>query len=221
MRPPGLRELRDEGGVVGAHVEELGPGALLRLSHRHRLTGDHLGDLARRVVEVAGQDRALGTDDHAGRLQTLLHAVRTEVALGRGVGVGIDVEGVVGASLQAGLAPDAPTAVEIDDAVGTTVEGDGRTDRHARRVVTVVAPEDGEVPPGVRVLPLLDVLHPRPEGAEGHAVLFLAGDGARVTADAARLVDDEAVAHAARRLSRAGGTPRALHGSPGRRATRA
>ena len=72
--------------------------------------------------------------------------MRAVVALRRGVGVRVDVERVVRAALHARLAADAAVAVEIDDAVVARVERPRRADRHARRVLAVVAPQHREVP---------------------------------------------------------------------------
>ena len=67
---------------------------------------------------------------------------------------------------------------------------------HARRVVAVVAAQHREVPPHRGERALLDVLHPRPEVPDRHLVLGLARDRAGVAADAAVVVDQEAVLHA-------------------------
>src|SRR5204863_138163 len=111
---------------------------------------------------------------------------------------GVDVECVVGTALHAGLAADAAVAVEVHDPVRTPVEGDGRADGHAGRVVAVVTAEDREVPARVGIVAALDVLHPRAEGAERHPVLFLARHRARVAADALSLIDHEPVAQRSR-----------------------
>src|SRR5205085_4822109 len=135
-------------------------------------------------VEVTGDDRALRTHDHAGRLEPDLHAVGAVVALRGGVRVRVDVERVVRTALHARLAADAPRAVEVDDAVGTPIERHRRADGDARRVVAVIAAQHGEVAARVGPGALLDVLHPRAKGSEGNLVLFLARHRARMTADA-------------------------------------
>ena len=84
------------------------------------------------VVEVAHPDRLGGADHDAGRLEPLVDAVGAEVALGRGVGVLVDVERVVRAGLHAALAADAAVAVEVDDAVLALEQRLRRADRHAR-----------------------------------------------------------------------------------------
>src|SRR5439155_15581366 len=169
--------------------------ALLRLAHLHLLAPDEPRDLGARIVEIAGDDGARGAHDHARGFEPDLQPVRAVVALGRGVRVRVDVERVVGAALHAGLAADAARAVEVHDAVGAAVEGDGRTDRHAGRVVAVIAAQHGEVAARVRPRPLLDVLDPGAKGSERHLVFFLARHRARMAADALAVVDHETVSH--------------------------
>jgi hypothetical protein len=59
----------------------------------------------------------------------------------------------------------------------------------------MIATQYGEMTPGVRVVSLLDILDPSAIHAKRNVVLLLAGDRAGVTADAAVLIDHEAVAH--------------------------
>ena len=68
-----------------------------------------------------------------------------EIALGRGVVVGIDVESIVGTSLHASLAADAAAVIEVNDAVGAVVQSAGGTNFCARRVVAVVAAHHSKV----------------------------------------------------------------------------
>ena len=187
-------ELGREGRGVGAEVEDLGPRALVGLAHLHGGARDEPGDPRLGIVEVAGDDRLFGVDDHARGFELHLDAMGAVVALRGGPRVRIDVERVVGIRLHARLAADAAIAVQVDDAVGSAIERDRRADRHARCRVAVVAAEHREVAPRVREGPPLDVLDPGAERAERHLVLLFARDGARVTADAAALVDHEAVA---------------------------
>src|SRR5690606_35807148 len=102
------------------------------------------GDLRGGVVEVARHDRVGGAHHRAGGLEAHLHPMRAVVALGRGAGLGIDVDRVVGARLHAGLAADAHVLVELHDAVGALVHRGHGADPHAGRVVTVVAARDLE-----------------------------------------------------------------------------
>jgi len=118
-----------------------------------------------------------------------------EVALGRGVVVGIDVESIVGTSLHASLATDAAPVVEINDSIRTPVERAGGTDFRARRVITVVAPHHPEVAGGVGELALFDMLYPGAKDTNRHLVFLFARDRAGVTPDTPVLVDDKSVSH--------------------------
>src|SRR5262249_32278670 len=154
----------------------------------------HLGreepaQLAVRIVEVAADDRVLGADDLACRLETHLGAVRAVVALLRRAGRLVDVERIVGAGLRARLAADARRAVEVDDAVGAALERADRADRDAWRALALVAAQHRERAAHVRMRAVLEVLDPGTERPERDLVLGLARDGARVAADAAAVVD--------------------------------
>jgi hypothetical protein len=92
--------------------------------------------------------------------------VRAVIALLSRVGVRVDVERVIRARLHAGFAADAAVTVEINYPIIAFVQGRDRTDRYARRVFTVIAPEDGKESPRVRVFALLYVLHPCAERAK-------------------------------------------------------
>src|SRR5207249_10941417 len=151
---------------------------LLGLAHLHLLGGHELGNPAARIVEIAGDDRALGADDHARGLEADLETVSAVVALGGGLGGGIDVERVVGAGLHARLAADTALAVEVHDAIRPPVERDGRTDRHARRAVALITPEERVVPSRARTRPPPHLPHPRPDRPPLYLVPFLARDRA-------------------------------------------
>ena len=176
-----------EGRRVALDVEDLGPRPLLGLAHLHGDAAHQVDDRRGGVVEVAGHDRLRRADGDARRLEPHLDLVRAEVALGRGLRAGVDVERVVGAALHAGLAADAAAAVEVHDPVLPPEERGGGADLDAGRVVAVVAAGDREGPPRLGELALLDVLDPGAGDPEGHLVLDLARHGARVAADALRL----------------------------------
>jgi hypothetical protein len=65
--------------------------------------------------------------------------MRAEVALGRCVAVGIDVQRVIGTGLRTGFASNAAAVVEIDDAVIAAEERACRADFDTRRGVAVIA----------------------------------------------------------------------------------
>ena len=178
--------------LVGASVVHLRVRALLGRPDRDVVTGDDLRGRVERIVEIGHLDRVGRAHDDARRLEVLLDAVIAEVALVGRVGLGVDVDRVVGTCVHAALAADAVVVVEVDHAVGRAVEGVGRADRHARGVVAVIAPHHGEVPAHVRERAGLDVLDPRAVDSERDVVLALAGDGAGVAADAGIAVEQEA-----------------------------
>ena len=184
--------------VVAVDVEQLGRRALLRLAHRHILGRQQPADLAGWVVHVAGDDGVFRANHHAGRLKPDLGAVRAVVALGGRARVGVDVDRVVGAGLQARLAADAERRIEFDDAVGPLVHRRHRADAHAGRVGAVVAARHLEMAADVGIDAGLHVLDPGAVDAQRHLVLRLARGRAGMAADAFAVVDDEAVVHGGR-----------------------
>src|SRR5262249_47248153 len=108
----------------------------------------------------------------------------------------VQIDRVVRARLHARAAADARISIDIHDPVRSLLEGVDRADLHARRVVAVVAAQNREVTTDLGIRPVLDVLHPRAEVPDRDIVLRLAGDRAGVAADAAVVVDEEAVLHA-------------------------
>jgi hypothetical protein len=121
--------------------------------------------------------------------------VRTEITFRRSLGVGVDIESIVRASLHAGLAADASFAVEIDDAIIPPIKRDRRADVNTRSIVAVIASQYGKMTFCVGKLTFFDVFDPRPINSNRDIMLFLAGYCTGMTADAAILVDDKAVAH--------------------------
>jgi hypothetical protein len=121
--------------------------------------------------------------------------MRTEVALGRGVVVGIDIECIVGAGLHAAFATDTAAIVEIYDSIRTAEERVGGTNLDAGSVVAVVTSHHAEVAPGLGELAGLHVFDPGSEDSDGDLVFLLARHCAGVAADASILVNNEPVAH--------------------------
>src|SRR5262249_9515877 len=121
--------------------------------------------------------------------------MRAEIALGRRVAAGIDVQRVVRASLHTALAANTALMVEVDDSVGAPVEGFGRTDGNAGGRIAVVTSHHAEMAAGVGGLAFLYVLHPGAKHAQRNLVLFLACHGAGMTANTSVLIDYKAVAH--------------------------
>jgi hypothetical protein len=59
----------------------------------------------------------------------------------------------------------------------------------------MIAAQHRKVASGIGITALFNVFNPCAIHADGDIMLFLAGDGAGMTADAAVLVDEESVAH--------------------------
>jgi hypothetical protein len=118
-----------------------------------------------------------------------------EIALGRGIVVGIDVKSIVRTGLHASLATDAAPVVEIDDTVCPSIKRAGGTDFRTRRVIAVVASHHPEVARSVGELALFNMLYPGPKHANRHLVFLFARDGAGVTANTSVLIDHKSVSH--------------------------
>src|SRR5262249_39163688 len=145
---------------------------------------------------ITDQNRLGGTHDHTGRLQPDIDAVRAEVTfLGRVI-LRINKDRIVRTSRHAGFATDADRFIEIDGAVRPFEHGRGGTGSHAWRVRGLVAAGDLVGAPHLRKNADIDVFHVGARDADGHDILGLAGGGARVTADAAGVVDDLGPLHA-------------------------
>src|ERR1019366_7894205 len=132
----------------------------------------------------------------ARRFRSHFNAMRAEMAFGRGVPVRVNINGVIGARLHAGLAPNAAGGVEIYNSVSALVHGGYRTDLDAWRLLAVTAASHLEDTPRVRESPLLHILDPRPVDAQRNPVLGFACHGTGMAADALAAVDDHPVSHA-------------------------
>jgi hypothetical protein len=187
------RELRLDRDRFGAEVEHLGNRVLLRFAYVDTIQVRDPRDFTRRIVEIA-EDAALGrADADARRQQLVLDAVRAEVAFLGGARARIDEQLIVGARRHAGAAADARVAKQIDNPVAALEQRVGRTDPHARRVVALIAEDGEEEALGARKRALLDGLDPAPVHADRNLMFGLAGDRARVAADALAQIDRETV----------------------------
>lgn len=119
----------------------------------------------------------------------------TEIAFGRSVVVGIDVQSIVRTSLHAGLATDATPVVEIDDSIEPPIQRTCGTDFRARWVIAVVAPHHAKMARSARKFALLDVLDPGAKDTDRDLMFLFARHRAGVTTDTAVLIDDKSVSH--------------------------
>src|SRR5262252_7745931 len=102
----------------------------------------------------------------------------------------IDEDRVVGTGGHAGLAPDADRFVKIDDPVRALEHRGSRTGRDAGRMRALIAARYLMRASRLGKHAHVDVLHIGTSDADRNYILGLAGGGTRVTADAARVIDD-------------------------------
>lgn len=102
----------------------------------------------------------------------------------------IDEDGVVGTSSHAGFATDADRFIEIDNPIGAFEHRRRGTSRDARRVGALITTGDLVRATCLRKDADVDVLDVGARDADGYDIFRLAGRRARMTADAARVVDD-------------------------------
>src|SRR5881394_2239131 len=102
----------------------------------------------------------------------------------------IDEDGIVGTSSHARFTADADRFIEIDNTVGAFEHGRGGASRDAQRVGTLITTGDLVRATCLRKDADVDVLYVGARDADGYDIFRLAGGRARMTADAARVVDD-------------------------------
>jgi hypothetical protein len=175
---------------VRAFVKKFGQRLFLGTAHVHGFTIHDLRDVRSLIVQVADQDRLSRANHYARRFQSDINPVRAEITFLGGMIFGIDKDCVVRARGHAGFAADADRLVEIDDAVRAFEHRRSRTRRHAGRVRALVAARDLMRAPHLRKHADIDVFDISARHADGHDVLRLARRRARMTADAAGVVDD-------------------------------
>src|SRR5437870_3883785 len=173
-----------------AFIEKFRQRFFLRPAYIHRFAINKLRDVRRLIVHVANQDRLRRTDDDARRLQAHIDAVRTEVTFLSRMILRIDEDSVVRTGGHAGFATDTDRFVKIDDAVRPFEHGGGRTSGNARRVRALVAARHLMRAPHLRENTHVNVRHVGAGDSYGHDVFRLARRRARMTADAAGVVDD-------------------------------
>ena len=85
--------------------------------------------------------------------------------------------------------------IEIDDTIAAAKQRHSGTNLDTRRIVAMVATQNREVAPSIRISAFLNVLDPSAIHTERNIVLFLTSHGARMAADAPVLIDDKPVTH--------------------------
>ena len=170
-------------------IEKLWQSFFLGPAHIHWLAIDDLRNVRTLIVHVADQNRLCWTDDDARGLKTNIDAMSTEVTFLSRMIFGIDEDRIVRASGHAGFAADADRFVEIDYAVRPLEHRRRRTRGHARRVRALIAARHLVRAPHLRPDADIDVLDVSSRDTDGHDVFRFAGRGARMTADAAGVVN--------------------------------
>src|SRR5438552_11097311 len=172
-----------------AFVEKLGQSFFLRATNVYRLAINDLRHVRRLVVHVADQNCLGRANDDARRLEADVDAMRAEVTFFSRMIFGVDENGVIRAGGHAGFAADADRFVEVDYAVRALEHRRCRTRSHARRVRALVAAGHLMRAAHLRKDAYVDVLDIGPRHANRHDVFRLAGRRARMTADAAGVID--------------------------------
>jgi len=140
---------RIERSTVTVDVKDIGTSPLFRLADHRALFGKQRRNFTVRIVKIARHNSLLRADDRTRRLHANFNPVRAVAALGCCATFGINVNRIVRARLSAGLAAYASAGVEIDNTVIALVQRLNRAYVHTGRIFTVVAPQDGKIPPGV------------------------------------------------------------------------
>src|SRR5438132_1568843 len=179
-----------------AFIEKFWQRFFLRPPHVDRFAIDDLRNVRTLIVHVADQDRLRRTDDDTRWLQTNIDAMRTEVTFLSRMIFRIDEDRVVRTSGHAGFAADADRFVEIDDAVVALEHRGGRTRGHAWRMRTLIAARHLMRAANLREDTDVNVLDVRAGHADRHDIFRFARRGARMTTDAASVVDDLRPLHA-------------------------
>ena len=111
------------------------------------------------------------------------------MAFRNGFVVGVEIDGIVRASLHARFATDANGLIKFHDPIITFVHGRYRTNLDTRRVGAVIAAGDLKMTLALRVGAHFGVFHPGAVHAQRHIVFTFAGHRTGVTSDAGFVVD--------------------------------
>ena len=187
---------RIERGLVRAFVKKLRQRFFFRTTNIHRLAIDDLRDVRALIVHVADQNCLRRTNNNTGRLEPDIDAMRAEVTFLSRMIVRINKDRIVRTRRHAGFAANADRLVEIDDAVRPFEHRGRRTRGHAWRMRALIAARHLVRAANLREDTDVDVLDVRAGHADRHDIFRLARRGARMTTDAASVVDDLRPLHA-------------------------
>jgi hypothetical protein len=109
--------------------------------------------------------------------------------------VGVDVQRVVRTCLHTRFATNATVFVEIDDAIGSKIQGFDRTNLHTRRVSAMIAAHHRKKTAGIGESPFFDLLDVRSEHPDRHFMFRFASRRTGVTANTFAVINNESVFH--------------------------
>jgi hypothetical protein len=117
------------------------------------------------------------------------------MALGRTVSFRIDVDGIVGAGLQAGFAANAYSGVKLYYTIITLVHRRDRTNTHTGRIGTVIAASHLKETAGIGKFALFNIFNPGSADPQRYLIFRLTGHTASMAADTGFIIDDKTVIH--------------------------
>jgi hypothetical protein len=154
--------------------------------------GDELGNFAVGIVQIPEHANARHAGGHTGGFSALFKKFDAKAAL-LDVPFFLDDSDMIGACGNAVLASDTLFFVDQDDPVLSLVGGARRANRHAGRIVAVLALDRQKLPVEIGELPEFPFFEVIVRFILPQVVLILAGDAAGIAADAFRLIDDHPV----------------------------
>src|SRR6185312_2771046 len=172
-----------------AFVKKFGQRVFFGAAHCDWLAIDNARDFRGCVVHVSNQNCFGRAHHNAGRLETYVDAMRTEITFLGGVVFGIDEDRVVRTSCHAGFAANADRFIEVYDSVWAFEHRRRGTCRHTRCMSALITASYLVRATGLRKLANVNVLDICTSHRQRHDVLRLAGSRTRVTTNATRMVD--------------------------------
>jgi hypothetical protein len=146
------------------------------------------------IAEIAENHGFGWTNFHTGRLYSGLNPMKTPMTLLHRVVNRMQMPHSIRAGGHAVATADTDVGIDNHNSIipfGGCLHG---TDRHAGRMIAVIAQQRQKMPPYMRVGALLDFFDPRSPDTEGNIVFTLTGNGAGATTDAPAKIDDNGIA---------------------------
>jgi hypothetical protein len=121
--------------------------------------------------------------------------VGTVVALSRAVGIGVNIDGIIGTSLHAGFAANADFRVKLDNPVMPLVHRGDRADADTGRIGAVITAANLKVAFGLGELPFFHVFDPGAIDPQGYFIFRLTSRAASMAANTGLVIDHKTVVH--------------------------